>query len=64
MINIDICFKRKTSILGRLSYILFYISMLLKNFNINISTRVIRFLFDNSHDIKLEQDLKGGDKNV
>lgn len=64
MINIDICFKRKTSILGRLSYILFYISMLLKTFNINISTRVIRFLFDKSHDIQLEQNLKGGDKNV
>lgn len=64
MINIDICFKRRTSILARLSYILFYISMLLKTFNINISTRVIRFLFDSSHDIQLEQDLKGGDKNV
>lgn len=64
MINIDICFKRKTSILGRLSYILFYISMLLKTFNINISTRVIRFLFDSSHDIQLERNLKGGDKNV
>lgn len=64
MINIDIHFKRRTSILARLSYILFYISMLLKTFNINISTRIIRFLFDKSHDIKLEQDLKGGDKNV
>lgn len=64
MINIDICFKRKTSILGRLSYILFYILMLLKTFNFKISNRILRFLFDNSHDIKLEQDLKGGDKNV
>lgn len=64
MINIDICFKRKTSILGRLSYILFYILMLLKTFNFKISNRILRFLFDNSHSIKLEQDLKGGDKNV
>lgn len=64
MINVDVYFKRKRTFLGRLSYILFYILFLLKTFNINISTRVIRFLFDKSHDIKLEQDLKGGDKNV
>ena len=41
MINIDICFKRKTSILGRLSYILFYILMLLKTFNFKISNRIL-----------------------
>jgi hypothetical protein len=64
MINVDIYFKRKRTILGRLIYFLFYILFLLKTFNINISTRIIRFLFDKSHDIKLEQDLKGGDKNV
>lgn len=64
MINVDVYFKRKRTILGRLSYILFYILVILKTFNINNSTRVIRFLFDSSHDIQLEQNLKGGDKNV